>query len=194
MSASTKTKRQPQSKDTAQNGRQEPSRELSELLQQQISEALEPVVGGLRDQMVETVRAQLEENLDADQLRELQKGEQRGGDRAGKRQQGAQKQQADGEADTQDQQDQQDDEQQSPSLLSRIYQWLSEMIHQALSSISEWFSSLVDEVRRYVIRTIGTALMAMLRPILKAAIQKAFDAVQQQGKDKLMSLGQSPSK
>jgi hypothetical protein len=184
MSASTRTGQRSKGQTAAANGRQQSAesvnadQRLSGILQRQISEALEPVVSGLRDQMVETVREQLEENLDPKELRALQRRQPPGTQREGR------------QADTEEP----EDEGTSPSLPRRMYEWLSNMIRTALTAIKDRLSSLVDQVRSYVISAIGTTLMAMLRPILKAAIQKALDSMQQQGMDKLLSFGQSSSK
>lgn len=195
MSAGTRRKQDTQDREAGSNGRGEPSNEpgqLSELLQRQISEALEPIVGDLRDQMVETVRSQVEENLSSDQIQKLQQGQQGDEQPRRKRQRGRQRQDEQGDEDSGS--PIQGAVQQSTSLLQKLYRWLADTVRGLLNTVREWLSSVVEEVRQYVIKVVGAALIALLRPILKAAIQKMFESVQKQGKDKVLSFGQSSAK
>jgi len=189
VTATQQAGRQVQQQDAQPNGQRPPvgeDRPLNPLLQQQIAEALRPVVGDLREQLVQTVQTQLRQALEEDRLGE------RSDDQDAERREGA----PDGPDSRADQPEAAATDRATPQTSSPVRQaiaQLPDLVRRLVATVRSWLSSLIAQLRQLLSGLVRASLMAMIRPLVKAIFRKAISAAQQQGRDKLKSVAQPAS-
>jgi hypothetical protein len=176
---SRSTERTNREQDVQENGRQSASqngRQLSQTLEYEIVKALEPVVSNLQQQVARSVRARVEEVIgdgpaDRDsppaRRRETQKAEDRAPEPGTLQQTG--------------------------DALQQSGTRVADMLRSAIDAVRSWLAAVIAFLRRTFMRLLVTVVMALVRPMVKAAVKRSLSSLQQQGMRKLQTLGAGAS-
>lgn len=135
---------------------------VSPSLQEQIAQAIQPIVTDLRRQITQSLQEQMEQGQ-ADQSQESEAPEQ-GGLQAALAQ--------------------------TSTALQQAFAKLQQMASTIVETVREWIGKAVAAIRQLAMSLVAQGIKTAAKPILKTAVNKGAEMVQDQGKQKLESMRQ----
>lgn len=134
---------------------------VSPSLQEQIAQAIQPIVTDLRQQIAQTLQQQMQQPSEQGQ----ESGEQAGG--------GLQAALA-----------------QTAQAIQQAFAWVRQMATTIIETVREWIEKVIAAIRRLALSAVAQGIKAAAKPLLKTAVNKGAGMVQDQGKQRLEALRQ----